>query len=51
MADYKALYLEMMRASEKSIRILIDAQKKCEEQILAEETVYPFFLKEKPDGD
>ena len=35
MADYKELYLEMMRASEKAIRILIEAQQHCEEQILA----------------
>ena len=30
-ADYKEMYLTMMRASEKAIRILIEAQQKCEE--------------------
>ena len=32
--DYKELYLKMMRASEESIRILIQAQQECEEQYL-----------------
>ncbi len=30
-ADYKEMYLTMMRASEKAIRILIEAQQACEE--------------------
>lgn len=29
--DYKEMYLEMMRASEAAIRILVEAQQKCEE--------------------
>ena len=33
-ADYKEMYLTMMRASEKAIRILIEAQQKCEEMYL-----------------
>ena len=33
-ADYKEMYLTMMRASEKAIRILIEAQQKCEELYL-----------------
>lgn len=36
MANYKELYLEMMRASERAIRILIEAQQRCEEQLLAD---------------
>ena len=32
--NYKELYLKMMRASEESIRILIQAQQECEEQYL-----------------
>lgn len=36
MPDYKELYLQMMRATEKSIRILVEAQQNCEEQILRE---------------
>ena len=33
-ADYKEMYLTMMRASKKAIRILIEAQQKCEELYL-----------------
>ena len=33
-ADYKKMYLTMMRASEKAIRILIEAQQACEEMYL-----------------
>ncbi len=35
MPDYKELYLNMMRATEKAIRILIQAQKECEELYLS----------------
>ena len=35
--DYKEMYLKMMRASEKAIRILIDAQQECEEIYLYSE--------------
>lgn len=31
MPDYKEMYLTMMRATERAIRILIDAQQQCEE--------------------
>ena len=37
MPDYKELYLQLMRATEKSIRILVEAQQNCEEKILQEE--------------
>lgn len=30
MPDYKEMYLHMMRETEKAIRILIDAQRECE---------------------
>ena len=33
-ANYKEMYLTMMRASEKAIRILIKAQQTCEEMYL-----------------
>ena len=33
-ANYKEMYLTMMRASEKAIRILIEAQQACEEMYL-----------------
>ena len=36
MLDYKELYLQLMRATEKSIRILVEAQQSCEGQILQE---------------
>ena len=35
--DYKELYLNMMRASEEAIRILVKAQQECEELYLAAE--------------
>ena len=31
MADYKEMYLTMVRATEKAINILIEAQQKCED--------------------
>ena len=34
-ANYKEMYLTMMRACEKAIRILIEAQQTCEELYLA----------------
>ena len=32
--DYQELYLHMVRESEKAIRILIEAQRACEEKLL-----------------
>ena len=34
MPDYKEMYLTMIRASEKAINTLVEAQKKCEEMYL-----------------
>lgn len=34
MTDYKEMYLTMIRASEKAINTLVEAQKKCEELYL-----------------
>jgi hypothetical protein len=31
MSDYKELYLKMLRASEKALNLLIEAQRECEE--------------------
>jgi len=46
MPDYKEMYLHLMRETEKSIRILIEAQRECERMYLeAEEpqlTLLPF---------
>ena len=40
--DYKEMYLKMMRATEKAIRILVDAQRECEElYVIAEEREHP----------
>lgn len=36
-ANYKEMYLTMMRATEKAIRILIEAQQTCEEMYLTPE--------------
>ena len=36
MPDYKELYLKMLRATEKPIQILIQAQQECEDEILQE---------------
>jgi len=36
MPDYQEMYYTMMRASEKAIRILIEAQQKCEELAISE---------------
>ena len=37
MADYKEMYETMVRASEKALNIILDAQRKCEEMYLAAE--------------
>ena len=37
MEDYKEMYETMVRASEKAMNLLIDAQRKCEEKYLAAE--------------
>lgn len=34
MPNYRELYLRMMRATEKSVRTLVEAQQACEEMIL-----------------
>ena len=34
MTDYKEMYLTMIRASEKAINTLVEAQRKCEELYL-----------------
>ena len=44
MPDYKALYLTMVRETEKAIQILIRAQQDCEEAYLQEKEP-----QEKPD--
>ena len=34
--DYKEMYLKMMRASEQAIRILVEAQRECEEMYMSQ---------------
>lgn len=43
MPDYKEMYLKMVRASERAIDLLIEAQRECEEMYLSgpELTVLP----------
>lgn len=35
MPDYEEMYLTMLRASEEALRIMIEAQKKCEEMYIS----------------
>ena len=35
MPDYKEMYLDLFRSSEKAINILIEAQRRCEESYLS----------------
>ncbi len=42
MPDYKEMYLEMVRETEKAINILIAVQQKCEEQYM--EATEPEFI-------
>lgn len=55
MPDYRAMYLVMIRETEKAIRILTEAQHQCEELYIKEEEyspIVPLFRqdekKEKP---
>ena len=46
MADYKEMYLKMVRASEQAIRTLIKAQQECEEMYLSGSELMVFPGKE-----
>lgn len=37
MPDYKEMYLNLFRASEKAVSILVEAQRECEEMVLSAE--------------
>ena len=50
MADWKEMYLTLARASEQAIRVLIDAQQRCEELYLEEEKVLLDILPSSPEG-
>ena len=50
MPDYKEMYLKMVRASERAINILIQAQQECEELYLSGSELTVFPDKEKAPG-
>ena len=50
MPDYKKMYLKMVRASERAINILIEAQQECEEMYLSGPELTVFPDKEKAPG-
>lgn len=50
MPDYKEMYLKMVRASERAINILIEAQRECEEMYLSGRPLTVFSDKEKAPG-
>ena len=50
MPDYQEMYLTMIRASEKAIRILIEAQQKCEELYLDAEDAPLTLLPKETDA-
>lgn len=39
MSDYEEMYLTMLRASEEALRIIIEAQKKCEDMYISQEEI------------
>lgn len=39
MSDYEEMYLTMLRASEEALRIMIEAQKKCEDMYISQEEI------------
>ena len=49
MPDYQEMYYIMMRATEKAIRILIEAQQKCEELAMEETRVLSIVPERKED--
>jgi hypothetical protein len=50
LADYKEMYLTMMRAAEQAINILIAAQQACEEAYLQEDAPHIFILESESDN-
>lgn len=41
MIDYKKLYIKMVNASEDAVKLLIAAQRECEEAVISDEDVPP----------
>ena len=48
--DYKAMYFELFRASVQAAQLLLDAQARAEQQLLAEDPP-PIKLDEAKDGE
>lgn len=44
MPDYKKMYFKMAKETERAIRILISAQKECEELYISEKRAEPVLL-------
>lgn len=53
MADYKEMYLKMMRAAEAAMAVLIEAQRECEEMYLNSPEQEPklIVLERSPEED
>lgn len=50
MPDYKERYIHLMRETEKAVRILIDAQRDCEEMYLSAPGTELTVLENPPEG-
>lgn len=48
--DYKEMYLKMVRASEQAIRILVEAQRECEELYMSQPESKLIVLKDKKES-
>lgn len=48
--DYKEMYLKMVRASEQAIRILVEAQRECEELYMSQPEPKLVVLKDKKES-
>ena len=51
MPDYKELYLDLLRATEKAINLLIEAQNRVEEKLLSEDPPPIIILPEIPSDN
>ena len=49
--DYKELYYDLFRATEKAINILIEAQQRCEEKVISEPEIIQLFEIKKSPSD
>lgn len=49
--DYKEMYLKMVRASEQAIRILVEAQRECEELYISQPDPQLIVLKDEKESE